>query len=80
MIFQIPEIYDEVNHYQGVSLILWYIIIIILFASALLLIYSAIKAELNTTKIGFFAHGIFCIFYGIARLLWIISVHNPAQQ
>jgi hypothetical protein len=79
MISQIPEIYEEVGHYQGVSLILWYIVIVILFASAVLLLYSAMMAELNTTKMGYFAHGIFCIFYGIARLLWIFSVHNPAN-
>jgi len=77
--FQIPEIYEEVNHYQGVSLILWYIVIVILFVSAMLFLYSAMIAELDTTKLGYFAHGNFCIFYGIARLLWIISVHNPAN-
>ncbi len=79
MIFQIPEIYEELGHYQGVSLILWYIVIVILFASAMLFLYSAMIAEFDTTKLGYFAHGVFCIFYGIARLLWIISVHNPAN-
>ena len=75
MIFQIPD-YPS-GYYAGISLILWFLAAGLMFLSAIILIIKAIKSEGRSPKLMYLAYGIFYIFFGLTRILYIVAVYNP---
>ena len=77
MIFQLPEVFQGIGYYQGISFILWIIVIILLFISAILFLIHSFKKELEMAKKGYTAYVLFFIFFGITRIVYLLSVYIP---
>jgi hypothetical protein len=67
----------RVDYYQGIHLVLWIIVIILFFIGSILFLIGALKAELKSTKMGYLSHCVYCSFYGIARIFFMIAFFNP---
>ncbi|MHA1281749.1 MAG: hypothetical protein ACTSQP_04515 [Promethearchaeota archaeon] len=79
MIIELPEAYQGIGYLQGTSLILWLISIGIFFTSFVLFILKALKLEMKSQKKIFQGYGIFSLFFGITRIIFIIGVYIPEQ-
>jgi len=77
MIFQLPEAFQGIGYYQGISFILWVIVIILLFISAILFLFYSFKKEMETTRKGYIAYVLFFIFFSITRIVYLLSVYIP---
>lgn len=75
MIFQIPD-YPS-GYYAEISLILWFVATGLMFLSTIILIIKSIKIENRSPKLVYLAYGIFYIFFGLTRILYIVAVYNP---
>ncbi len=72
-----PESLKGIGYYQGISLILWYIVIILLFVSSCLFLIRTFMSETKSLKMAFLAYSILGLFFGLTRLVYIIAVHQP---
>jgi hypothetical protein len=75
LIFQIPD-YPS-GYYAGISLILWFVAAGLMFLSAIILIIKSTKIEERSPKLVYLAYGMFYIFFGLTRIVYIIAVYNP---
>ena len=79
MLLEFPEAYQGIGYLQGSSLILWLISIGIFFTSFVLFFLKASKLEMKSQKKIFQGYGIFSLFFGITRIIFIIGVYIPEQ-
>jgi CDP-diglyceride synthetase len=77
MILKLPEVLQGLNYYQGISLILWIIVIVLLFLSAVLFFKEALGLEQKQPRSGNLAYGIFSLFFGMTRMVYVIAVYMP---
>ncbi len=78
MLFDVPEGLKGIGYYQGISLILWILVIILLLISVCLFAIKAFKTEEGKgLRMMLIAYSVFCLFYGLTRIIYIIAVYNP---
>ncbi len=77
MIFDLPSSLESIGYYQGVSLVLWIIVLILLFTLSALFMFKAIKVEDHGPRNGNIAFGLFGLFFGLVRVVFFIGVFNP---
>ncbi|MBD3254358.1 MAG: hypothetical protein GF383_04655 [Candidatus Lokiarchaeota archaeon] len=74
MINALPKALSGIGYYQGLSLILWIIAVIILFVNASLFLFRGLKVERDVKK-GYLAWSIFSLLYAVCRIFYLIAVH-----
>lgn len=79
MILDVPEIYYETGYYEGLSLILWYVTIAILFSCCGLFHFFASKKELKEARAGYIAYGLFMMFFGLTQVFYLLRYYNGEQ-
>lgn len=77
MLFDYPDALIGIGYYQGLSIILWYICSIALFIFAAIFFIKAYRIDVKEPKLGYIAYGIFGLFFGLTRLVYIIGVFSP---
>ena len=75
MIFQIPDAFVGIGYYEGISLILWIVATVLMISSTIIFMIKAIKIQEKSAKSMFIAYGLFYIFFGLTRILYIEAVY-----
>lgn len=75
MIFQIPDTFVGIGYYEGISLILWIVATVLMISSTIIFMIKAIKIQEKSAKSMFIAYGLFYIFFGLTRILYIEAVY-----
>ncbi len=76
MLTQIPNVLKGIGYYQGFSLILWIIAVILLFLAFILSLIKARNEKGRETRFGYLAIANFCFFFSLCRLVYIFSVYD----
>ena len=79
MIIKIPEVFQGIGYFQELSLILWLISAGLLFLAFLLFLLKSNKLEMKSQKMIYLGYGLFGLFFGITRILFIIAFYIPDQ-
>ncbi|MHA1150636.1 MAG: hypothetical protein ACTSR8_20640 [Promethearchaeota archaeon] len=79
MIIKIPEVFQGIGYFQGISLILWIISAGLLFLAFLLFLLKSSKLEMKSQKMIYLGYGLFGLFFGITRLLFIVAFYISDQ-
>ena len=79
MLLQVSDVYLGIGYYEGLSLILWIISVILLFISFGVGLFKARKLEMKTQKIFLIGYGLFGFLFGLARVFFIFAFFNPPQ-
>jgi hypothetical protein len=77
VILEIPSALKGIGYYEGLHLILYIVVITLFFFCASLFILYGIKADSKETKEGFFAYGLFFVFFAFHNIFYIISFYIP---
>jgi len=75
LIFQIPDAFVGIGYYEGISLILWIVATVLMISSTIIFMIKAIKIQEKSAKSMFIAYGLFYIFFGLTRILYIEAVY-----
>lgn len=74
MLLDLPEVFQDIGYYEGLSLILWIISISLLFAGGIIFLWKVTKSRLKTAKMIYLGYAIFGICFAITRIWFIIAV------
>lgn len=77
MLLQLPEVLKGIHYYEGVSLILWILAVIILFSAFILFLNKALRSDVKETRFGYLSMANFSLFFGLCRLFYLFSVYDP---
>ena len=77
VILEIPSVFEGIGYYEGLHLILYIVVITLFFISASLFIPYGIKTESREKKLGYFAFGLFYIFFALHSIFYIIGYYIP---
>lgn len=76
MIFEYPPEFKGIGYYQGFSLILWIVGIALLFILGATFFFKIFKLDTKAPKLGFLSYSLFCVFFGLTRLVYILAVYS----
>jgi len=77
VILELPSVLEGIGYYEGMHLILYIVVITLFFISASLFILYGIKTESKEIQLGYFAFGLFYIFFALHNIFYIIGVYIP---
>ncbi len=71
-----PSVFSSIPYYQGLSLILWIVSIVLLFLAAILFLIKAYKTEMKSQRMMQVGNAFFAAFFGLMRIFFIIAVYE----
>ena len=77
MILEIPEVFQGIGYFQGLSLILWLISAGLLFFTFIMFMHSRTRIEMKSQKMMYIGYGLFALFFGLTRLAFIAGFYFP---
>ena len=79
MLNERPSSLKGIGYYEGPSLILWIILLIIIWVMAVLFVIRVLKTEDQDPRRGFISFGFFYIFSGLVRIFYFIGWFYPKE-
>lgn len=76
MVYQIPSDFVGIGYYEGISLIIWIVAIIILIVASILFIYKSKHADIKSQKMLYIGYSLFLLFFALTRIFFIIGVYE----
>ena len=77
MLLEMPEVFKNMDYYEGIPLILWLIGFGLYILGFILFFREGKRMELKSQKMANYAYGTFMLGMGITRIVFIIAIYIP---